>query len=169
MTTRLLSALLFGTALAFAPPALAGPGHDGGTAYGRPGDPAKITRTVTIVATEIAYDKAALSFKTGETVKFILANKGEQDHELTIGDAAMQAEHSKMMEQMAAMPGMDHGAMGRGDMAMGGHEMHGNSVDTAPGETKELVWQFTKPGTFEFVCNYPGHAEVGMTGTITVQ
>jgi hypothetical protein len=47
------------------------------------------------------------------------------------------------------------------------------AVDAAacgwPGETKELVWQFTKPGSFEFACNIPGHAEAGMAGTITVR
>lgn len=132
-------------------------------AFGRPGDPKKVTRTVTLEATEIAFSTQELTFKTGETVKFVLVNKGEQNHEITIGDAAMQQTHRKMM---AEMTGMSHAEM---DARMPEHKMHGNSVDSEPGETKTLVWQFTKPGVFEFACNYPGHAEVGMEGKITVR
>lgn len=156
--TTLASLVLAGAALASGDH-----GAQDDTPYGRPGDPKKATRTVTIEATEIAFNTQALTFKTGETVKFVLVNKGEQNHELTIGDAAMQHEHREMM---AAMPGMSHAEM---DKSMPGHAMHGNSVDTKPGETRTIVWQFTKPGTFEFACNYPGHAEVGMEGKITVR
>lgn len=137
--------------------------ESGPAAYGQPGDPKKAGRTVRIEASEIKFDVAQLTFKAGETVKFVLVNKGEQDHELTIGDAAMQLEHRKMMQQMAAMPNMDMSKMP-------GHKHAAQSmVSVKPGETKELVWQFTKPGSFEFACNFPGHAEVGMAGTITVR
>lgn len=132
--------------------------------FGEPGDPKAVTRTVTITATEIDFDVHDLTFKTGETVKFVLVNKGQQNHELMIGDAASEAAHRKMMEEM---PGMDHEAM---EHAMGGHmDVEGNAIDAHPGETKSLVWHFTKPGQKEFACNYPGHAELGMAGTITVR
>lgn len=132
-------------------------------AYGQPGDSKKVSRTVRIEASEIKYNVAQLTFKAGETVNFVLVNKGEQDHELTIGDAAMQLEHRKMMQDMAAMPNMDMSKMP-------GHKHAAKSMITVkPGETKELVWQFTKPGSFEFACNFPGHAEVGMAGTIAVR
>jgi uncharacterized cupredoxin-like copper-binding protein len=157
--------------LSLATAALAGDDHNMGEemSFGRPGDPEKVTRTATIEATEIAFNMQELTFKTGETVKFVFVNKGEQNHELTIGDSETQLAHRKMM---AEMPVMDHAQMS--DMEMSGmqghdHMMEGNIVDTAPGETKTLVWQFTKPGTFEFACNYPGHAEVGMEGKIVVQ
>lgn len=132
-------------------------------AYGQPGDPKKVNRTVRIEASEIKFNVAQLTFKTGETVKFVLVNKGEQDHELTIGDTAMQLEHRKMMQDMAAMPNM---VMSK----MPGHEHAAKSmISVKPSQTKELVWQFTKPGSFEFACNFPGHAEVGMAGAITVR
>lgn len=124
--------------------------------FGKPGDPKKVSRTVTIEATEIAFNVHELKFKKGETVRFIFINKGEQPHEFMIADAAEQAEHRKMMSEMA---GMDMSQM---------HHNAGNSVSTEPGETKELVWTFTKAGTAEFSCNYPGHAEVGMQGKIAV-
>jgi uncharacterized cupredoxin-like copper-binding protein len=39
----------------------------------------------------------------------------------------------------------------------------------APGKSGEIVWRFTKPGTFEYGCLIPGHREAGMTGTIVVK
>lgn len=126
-------------------------------AAGEPGDPKKATRTVTITATEIAFDIKKLTVKKGETVRFVLVNKGEQPHELTIADEAEQIAHRKMMQQM---DGMDMASMGHNDA---------NNVSAEPGETKELVWTFTKAGTVEFACNYPGHAEVGMVGEIEVK
>jgi len=126
------------------------------TVFGKPGDPKKVSRTVTIEATEIAFNVHELKFKKGETVRFIFTNKGEQPHEFMIAEAAEQAEHRKMM---TAMAGMDMSKM---------HHNDGNTVSTEPGETKELVWTFTKAGTAEFSCNYPGHAEVGMQGKIAV-
>lgn len=128
--------------------------HD---AAGEPGDPKKAMRTVTITATEIAFDVKNLTVKKGETVRFVLVNKGEQPHELTIADEAEQIAHRKMMQEMA---GMDMASMGHSDA---------NNVSAEPGETKELVWTFTKAGTVEFACNYPGHAEVGMVGEIEVK
>lgn len=152
--------------ITFTPPALAddmdmgahGMGHHAteATIFGKPGDPRKVSRTITIDATEIAFNVEELKFKKGETVRFIFTNKGDQPHEFMIADAAEQAEHRKMMVEMA---GMDMSKM---------HHNNGNSVSTEPGETKELVWTFTKTGTAEFSCNYPGHAEVGMQGKITV-
>ena len=44
-----------------------------------------------------------------------------------------------------------------------------NMVTAKPGATQSFVWKFTKPGTFQFACNIPGHAEVGMVGKIDVQ
>lgn len=142
--------------------ALASGNHSDRNLAGRPGDPAKVIRTVRLVASEIKFDVTKLSFKTGDTIKFVLVNKGEQDHELTIGDWAFQLEHREEMEEMATM---GHGGM----QDMKGHDhAAGSAVTVKPGETRELVWQFTRPGTFEFDCNFPGHTEAGMAGTITV-
>lgn len=125
--------------------------------YDEPSNPKKVDRTITVTATEIAFDMKDMEIKKGETIRFVLINKGEQPHELSIGDAAEQAEHRQMMIDMAgmSMTEMHHG--------------EGNSVSTEPGETKDLIWKFTKTGAFEFACNYPGHADLGMQGTITVR
>ena len=67
---------------------------------------------------------------------------------------------------MAHMSEMGMDMMAPQHLAM--HVATGNTVVVSPGETKEIVWTFTKPGTFEFSCNFVGHAEVGMQGTISV-
>lgn len=133
------------------------------SAFGKKGNPARVSKTVTIEATEIKYDTEALQFKLGETVRFILTNKGEQPHELTIGDAAYQEVARQMMTHMAEM-GMDLASPEH----LTQHASAGNTIVAPVGESRELVWTFTKAGSFEFSCNMPGHAEVGMKGPITV-
>ena len=42
------------------------------------------------------------------------------------------------------------------------------SVDVAPGETGEVVIKLPA-GTYKFICNVPGHKQVGMNGALVVQ
>jgi uncharacterized cupredoxin-like copper-binding protein len=125
--------------------------HHGPSAWGEPGDAKNADRTVTIEATEIAFNVKNLAFRKGETVRFVFTNKGEQPHEFMIADHAEELEHRQMMQQMTDMTDEP------------------NAVSVDPGETKVLVWTFTNAGRFDFACNYPGHAEAGMDGKITVE
>jgi uncharacterized cupredoxin-like copper-binding protein len=45
------------------------------------------------------------------------------------------------------------------------HEM---VIGNEPGGVGEIVWTFTKAGTFSYGCLIPGHWEGGMKGSITV-
>jgi uncharacterized cupredoxin-like copper-binding protein len=38
-----------------------------------------------------------------------------------------------------------------------------------PGQSGEIVWQFTKAGEFVFACLQPGHVEAVMVGTVSVK
>jgi uncharacterized cupredoxin-like copper-binding protein len=38
-----------------------------------------------------------------------------------------------------------------------------------PGETKELIWRFAKPGVYEAACQVAGHYPAGMMSTIVVK
>ena len=67
-----------------------GPGRQSG---GRPGDAAKVTRTIEVVATDNAFSLKALDVRDGETVRFVVRNDGSDPHELTIGTAPEHAEH----------------------------------------------------------------------------
>ena len=55
---------------------------------------------------------------------------------------------------MKKHPGMEHDVP---------HMAH-----VAPRKTENLVWQFTKAGTFHFGCLEPGHFEAGMVGRVIV-
>lgn len=134
------------------------------SAFGVKGDVRKATRTVRVEASEIMYNLKSIDVKLGETVKFVLVNKGEQAHELTVGDASYQDNARKMMAMMADM-GMDPASPEHAAM----HASSGNIVITQPGQTKEFAWTFTKAGTFAFSCNMIGHSEAGMKGAIAVK
>jgi len=134
------------------------------SAFGEKGDPAKAARTVKIAGEEIRYDVTAMDVKAGETITFAFTNKGEQAHELTIGDAAYQEASREMMAMMADM-GMDPASPEHAAM----HAKTGNTIAVAPGKIGSVTWHFTKPGTFFFACNFVGHSEAGMLGTITVK
>ncbi len=125
--------------------------------FGTPGKAKQVSRVVRLQASDVKFDVKTLRFRVGETVKFVITNAGEGDHEMTIGDAAAQRAHRKEMEK----------AMESGRMMHHGHG-HPNSAYLKPGATQSLVWRFTKPGTFEFGCNIPGHYEAGMKGKIVV-
>lgn len=125
-------------------------GH-GDSAAGRPGHSAKVKRTIKITAMDIKYDKPEIKVKAGETVKFVVTNAGKLRHEFIIGDLAEQHQHAEMMKQM---PGMVH--------------EDANTLTLEPGETKSLIWQFTKAGVLEVACHVPGHYEAGMKSKVTV-
>lgn len=132
-------------------------------AFGRKGDASKAGRTVEIEASDIMFNVTSLEFSAGETVRFIVSNKGDQPHEFTIGDGAYQDLARRMMTHMTEM-GMDASSAEHAAL----HESAGNTVTLGVGETKEIVWTFTEAGAFEFSCNIPGHSEAGMKGAIAV-
>lgn len=145
-------------ALAFAVGAALAHGDAKGSAWGHAGKAKDVTRTVKLDASEYAFSEQALTFKAGETVKFVIKNTGKLKHELTIGDAAEQAAHAAEMSKMSDMKHDENT-----------HEMPANSIHVAPGETRELIWTFEKAGKLLFACNYPGHSDLGMAGNIVVQ
>jgi len=124
------------------------------TAFGEPGKAAKVNRTIAITMRDLSFDPSSVRVKQGETIRFAVANAGPVDHDFTIGDAKAEAEHRAEMVEMLAK-GMTHG-----DEA--------NAIMLKPGESKALIWKFSKAGKFEFDCNVPGHWEGGMRGTIDV-
>jgi uncharacterized cupredoxin-like copper-binding protein len=123
------------------------------TAFGRQGDPAKAVRTIRVeMADTMRFTPADLTVRRGETVKFIAINKGHLLHEMVLGTAEELKRHADLMKRF---PGMEH------------DEPHMTHVP--PGESGEIVWQFTRPGEFRFGCLIPGHFEAGMVGKVTVK
>ncbi len=128
---------------------------DGGhaQALGEHGDPKKVSRTVQVLMSDdMKYTPAKINVKRGETIRFAVRNAGRIKHELVIGSMAELKQHAELMRKM---PGMEHAEP--------------NMVTLAPGESGELVWRFTKAGTFDFACLQPGHFEAGMMGKVSVK
>lgn len=148
------------------PSAVAGPGGNGhghghganGKKFGEPGKAAEVDRVVRVRADGLSYELEETRFRVGETVKFVITNVSGLPHDFTLGNAATQAAHRKEMAEMIAGDGMS------------GHMDHndGNAVFLKPGETKALIWKFTRTGQLKYGCNVPGHYEAGMEGPIVV-
>jgi len=137
-------------------PAMSHADHAGRFTFGEPGKASKVDRVVEITMRDISFEPSSLKVKAGQTVRFVVTNKSEIEHELALGDAATQIAHRKEMAEMA-----EHGgAMHHGDP---------NAVSVEPGKTAELIWRFTRAGNVEFDCNVPGHYEAGMKGVIVVR
>jgi uncharacterized cupredoxin-like copper-binding protein len=164
--------MLVACLLALSSPVGASPAHT--FDFGQPAPAAKATRSVEVVMGDMSFTPKALEIKAGETVRFVLVNKGRLLHEFNLGDAAMHARHQQEMLKMqqsgmltpTGMKHMDHGAMA--GMKHGMQHDDPNSVLVEPGKTAELTWTFGKATSLEFACNIPGHYQAGMVGQLTV-
>ena len=144
-------------ALAAAMPASAhGPGH--AMSGGKPGDTAKATRTIEIVATDNAFSLKSLQARDGETIRFVIRNDGFEAHEFLIGTKREHADHLKMMREIIAQ-------QKRGGRATP-MPHHDNGVFVHPGETASFVWTFARTADLQFACDIPGHYEDGMYGPV---
>ena len=122
-------------------------------AFGREGDPKKISRTVRVdMGDSMRFTPASLTVKQGETVRFVVRNSGKVMHEMVLGTMQELKEHAELMKKH---PGMEH------DEPYMAH--------VAPGKTERVVWQFTKAGEFYYGCLVPGHFEAGMVGKVVVK
>ncbi len=122
-------------------------------AFGREGDPKKVSRTVNVhMSDKMRFTPAELTIKRGETIRFHVKNAGQVMHEMVLGTMEELKEHSAMMQKH---PGMEH------DEPYMAH--------VAPGKTETMTWQFTKAGEFYYGCLVPGHFEAGMMGKVIVK
>jgi len=131
-------------------------GHDHGHhetySAGEPGDPAKPSRTIEIEMSEMNYEPFRIEVKCGEQIRFVLRNVGTEDHEFLLATTEENLKHAAVMRKH---PHMEHDEP--------------NGVRVAPRKTAEIIWKFTKVGTFEYSCLIPDHREYGMTGRVTVK
>ena len=141
-------------ALSLSTAALADPGHSHGDAraYGEPGDPKKPARTIEILMNEMDYTPARIEVKRGEQIRFVLRNVGKEDHEFLLATTKENLAHAVEMKKH---PHMEHDDP--------------NGVRLAPNKTAEILWKFSKAGTFEFSCLIPDHRDYGMVGHVAVK
>jgi uncharacterized cupredoxin-like copper-binding protein len=119
---------------------------------GEPGNPKKPSRTIQVEMSEMAYTPLRIEVKRGEQIRFVIRNVGQEDHEFLLATTEENLKHAEHMKQH---PHMEHDEP--------------NGVRLAPKKSAEIVWKFTKAGTFEFSCLIPGHRDGGMIGQILVK
>ncbi|HYU61904.1 MAG TPA: plastocyanin/azurin family copper-binding protein [Solirubrobacterales bacterium] len=95
--------------------------------------------TTQVGMTEYSFEPNDLTVNAGDTIS--LSNDGKIPHNFTIVEGDNPTANSA---ELAA------------------------SDDIAPGDSGELVVD-VEPGEYSFLCTISGHAEQGMTGTITVK
>jgi uncharacterized cupredoxin-like copper-binding protein len=121
-------------------------------AFGRQGDPAKVSRTVKVdMSDAMRFNPAEIRVKEGETIRFVVKNGGKLKHEMVLGSLDELKEHGELMKKF---PNMQH------------DEPYMAHVD--PAKSREIVWTFTKAGEFHFGCLMPGHFDAGMIGKVVV-
>ncbi len=128
-------------------------GHDEhAAAFGLPGDPQNVSRTVEITMSDaMRFNPASVSVQRNETIRFVLKNEGQLRHEMVLGTIKELKEHAALMIKF---PTMEHSDP--------------NQASVLPGQTGELVWKFTKTGSVDFACLQPGHYDAGMKGQVVV-
>jgi uncharacterized cupredoxin-like copper-binding protein len=138
-------------AISYAAAAVAHEQH-GGYSAGEPGNPKKPAREIVVLMNEMDYTPATIEVKRGEQIRFVIRNVGTEAHEFLL---ATTAENLKHGEAMKKNPDMEH------------DEPNGLRLDAK--KSGEILWKFTKAGTFEYSCLIPTHREFGMIGKVVVK
>jgi len=147
-------------------------GEGGASATGEAGQASEVSRTIEVSMYDNYYEPENISVKPGETIRFIVRNKGEFVHEFNIGTAAMHATHQEEMMMMVEHGALEADRINHEAMMMdmgNGHTMKHddpNSVLLEPGQEGEIIWKFNEETSIEFACNVPGHYQAGMMGQV---
>ncbi|RQP22763.1 cupredoxin domain-containing protein [Piscinibacter terrae] len=153
MKHQVTTAWLMAAALGAAMNAQAHEGEGHPSTFGEAGTAARVTRTVSIDMTDnMRFTPASIEVRQGETIRFVVKNSGQLQHEFVLGSAQSLQEHHEMMKKFPQMKHTDP-----------------NQVTVPAGKTGEVVWRFTKADKVQFACLQPGHYEAGMKGQVQVK
>lgn len=121
-------------------------------AWGVAGDAKAVRRTIEVaMGDNMRFTPDSIEVRQGEVVRLVLKNRGQLLHEFVLGTRKELDEHAALMLKF---PNMEH------DEPFMTH--------VKPGATGEMIWNFNRPGQFEFACLVAGHSQAGMVGKITV-
>lgn len=162
-----LTSLALTSLLLTAPLAIAHPDHGAETktksgasamskpaekAYGRAGEVRAVTRTVNLnIESDMRLSPAEIKVKQGETIKLVVKNSAKALQGIALGTASELKERAALIKQFPKME------MNQPDQ-----------LQVKPGESGELIWQFTNPGEFNLGCSASACLNAGMVGKIVV-
>ena len=95
---RLLQSIISVIALAWLTPAVAHEKH-GGYSAGEPGNPKKPAREIVVEMSEMDYSPAVIEVKRGEQIRFVIHNRGTEDHEFLLATTAENLKHGAAMKK----------------------------------------------------------------------
>ena len=107
--------------------------------------PARVATTVTVTAgkpSEFGFKLSTKTVKTG-SVTFNVTNSGTVPHDFRVCSAPVKNDAA-------------NSCVGHGTKLL------------SPGQSAKLTVNFTKAGTYEYLCTVPGHAIGGMKGVLKV-
>lgn len=120
--------------------------------WGIAGDRGAARRRIEVgMGDDMRFTPSHIAVRQGETVRFVIRNRGQVLHEFVLGTKQELDEHAALMLKF---PDMEH------DEPYMAH--------VPPGRTGEIVWTFNRAGSFEFACLIAGHYQAGMAGQLVV-
>jgi plastocyanin len=104
-------------------------------------------RTVVLTIHHSRFSTAHVHVRPNSAVTFVVHNTDPIDHELIVGDDAVQLRHEAGSDTLHQGPG---------------------AVSVPAGSTRATTYTFPASGTLLYGCHLPGHWAYGMRGTIVI-
>lgn len=116
-------------------------------------------RELTIVATEFKLDPTAIELVAGQPVRLTFVNKGVVEHDWEA--RGLRVENVRLVSSGSQPDEVDHVA----------HPAAQGIAHAMAGPGQEMVLEFTpvSVGSFDIVCQVPGHEAAGMVAKLTVR
>lgn len=92
-----------------------------------------------------------LQLTQGETVRLRIKNNSRVLHTFVLGTPVQIAKQAEHLQKTS-----------------GGEPGDASTAQVYPGQSGEIIWQFTRPGTFHLASLVSGHTQAGAQATITV-
>jgi uncharacterized cupredoxin-like copper-binding protein len=89
---------------------------------------------------KMLFEPAHITVRKGEQIRFVLSNDGTESHEFVFATVAENRKHTELMKKY---PHMEHDDP--------------NAKRLTPFKDGEIVWKFTRRGTFEYACRHAWH------------
>ncbi|MBX3640034.1 MAG: cupredoxin domain-containing protein [Nitrosomonas sp.] len=118
---------------------------------GKPGIAREVSRDIKVTQVDNMFLPNEIQVTEGETVRLIVINKGDHQHEMLIGTMEDLRKAAKMRR--------NHPDENPTEAGM---------IRLQPDEQDEIIWTFDQPGEVDFACPLPGHFKA-MRGKIYVE
>lgn len=118
---------------------------------GHLGTASEVSRNIKVTQVDNMFLPNEIHVTEGETIRFVVINKGDRQHEMLIGT---MDDLRKVAKNRRASPDKNPAEPG--------------AIRLKPGEEGEIIWTFDQIGEVDFTCPLPGHFKA-MRGKIYVE